>query len=140
VYWGEASLSADARAGLRLFLSPRTGCAQCHAGFNLSGPVAHALRRDAAPTFHEGVRAPTLRNVAVTAPYFHDGRYDTLGDVLKFYDRQGHDRAIPLGSGEQRALLAFLESLTDRCWVTEPLPPPSTRSHPRAPGGCPHPP
>jgi len=140
VYCGEPSLSAEALAGLRLFLAPRTRCAGCHGGFNLSGPVVHALSPDTPPVFHRGIRAPTLRNVAVTAPYFHDGSLATLADVLAFYDLQGHDGPIPLDPDEQRALVAFLEALTDRCWVAAPPQRPSTRTHPRARDGCPDPP
>jgi cytochrome c peroxidase len=65
-------------------------------------------------------RTPTLRNVALTAPYMHDGSLATLRDVVEFYDRGGvpneglDARLRPLGlSREQVAdLVAFLESLT----------------------------
>lgn len=65
-------------------------------------------------------RTPSLRNVAVTPPYMHDGSLTTLADVIEFYDRggvpnEGLDPAIhPLGlNGEEKAaLVAFLESLT----------------------------
>ena len=65
-------------------------------------------------------RTPTLRNVALTAPYMHDGSLGTLGDVVAFYDRGGvpnpnlDPRVRPLGlrPGEIDDLVAFLESLT----------------------------
>jgi len=65
-------------------------------------------------------RTPSLRNVAVTAPYMHDGSLATLADVVEFYDRGGvpndglDPRIRPLGlTGRERAdLVAFLESLT----------------------------
>lgn len=65
-------------------------------------------------------RTPSLRNVALTAPYMHDGSLQTLADVVRFYDTGGHanenlDPLIkPLGltGDEQAALEAFLQSLT----------------------------
>jgi cytochrome c peroxidase len=114
VYWGEDSLTTDAREGLGLFLSAATGCTRCHTGFNLSGPVVSATTPDVEPLFHDGLRAPTLRNVAVTAPYFHDGSLDSLDAVLDFYVADGHGSPVPLTADDRRRLLAFLDSLTDR--------------------------
>jgi len=65
-------------------------------------------------------RTPSLRNVAVTGPYMHDGSLRTLEDVVRFYDRGGipHDgldpsiRPLGLTEDEVAALVAFLESLT----------------------------
>jgi cytochrome c peroxidase len=65
-------------------------------------------------------RTPTLRNVALTAPYMHDGSLPTLEAVVAFYDRGGVDnpgkdpRIRPLGldGDERRALAAFLRALT----------------------------
>jgi cytochrome c peroxidase len=67
-------------------------------------------------------RTPTLRNVALTAPYMHDGALATLGDVVAFYDAGGvpnpglDSRIRPLGLSEtqRRDLVAFLEALTGR--------------------------
>ena len=65
-------------------------------------------------------KTPTLRNVAETAPYMHDGSMATLAEVLDFYDRGGEpnpwldEKMMPLGLTDQEKedLLAFLESLT----------------------------
>ena len=65
-------------------------------------------------------RTPTLRNVSLTAPYMHDGRFDTLREVIDFYDRGGVPNELlsplirPLGltEPEKRDLAAFLHSLT----------------------------
>lgn len=65
-------------------------------------------------------RTPTLRNVALTAPYMHDGSLSTLEDVVDFYDRGGIDnplkdariRPLGLSAAEKRALAAFLRTLT----------------------------
>ena len=65
-------------------------------------------------------RTPSLRNIALTAPYFHDGSAKTLADVVKFYNAGGLQNinrewdleALALTDEEQRELVAFLESLT----------------------------
>lgn len=66
-------------------------------------------------------RTPSLRNVALTAPYMHDGSFDTLADVIDHYARGGTPddpqqdpriRALALDAADRRALVAFLESLT----------------------------
>lgn len=67
-------------------------------------------------------RTPSLRNVALTAPYFHDGSAKTLADVVRFYNvggRQNINRdwdldSLTLTEDEQRDLVVFLESLTGR--------------------------
>jgi cytochrome c peroxidase len=67
-------------------------------------------------------RTPTLRNIALTAPYFHDGSAGTLGDVVRFYNEGGRRNlnrewdlnSLNLTEAEQRDLVEFLESLTGR--------------------------
>ena len=65
---------------------------------------------------HDGLRGrfrtPTLRNVAVTAPYFHDGQVDRLVDAVQ-HASLGNDDAQPLLMGEIDDLVAFLATLTD---------------------------
>lgn len=68
----------------------------------------------------EAFRVPSLRNVALTAPYMHDGRLSTLRDVIDFYSRggdatrqkDGDVKRLDLTQGEKDDLLAFLGSLT----------------------------
>ncbi|MFL6214276.1 MAG: cytochrome-c peroxidase [Blastocatellia bacterium] len=65
-------------------------------------------------------RTPSLRNVELTAPYFHDGSAATLEDVVKFYVKGGNANAfrdwqlepVDLSEDEQRDLVAFLKALT----------------------------
>jgi cytochrome c peroxidase len=72
-------------------------------------------------------RAPTLRNIAVTAPYMHDGRFATLEEVLDSYAAGGHGvenedpniTGFPMSDRERRALLAFLRALTDESMLTD---------------------
>ncbi|MCH7664363.1 MAG: di-heme enzyme [Acidobacteria bacterium] len=77
-------------------------------------------------------RAPTLRNIEVTAPYMHDGSLRTLEEVIGFYAEggRGSGRSSPLKSKlvsgfaldiqEQTDLVAFLKALTDRGFLTDP--------------------
>jgi cytochrome c peroxidase len=63
------------------------------------------------------MKAPTLRNIAVTAPYMHDGRFATLDAVLDHYaSRVG----ITLAPQDRVDLIAFLETLTDQAVLHSP--------------------
>ena len=147
-----SSLSDSAWRGMTLFFSDRVHCSTCHAGFTVSGPVTYEGAPPAEPVFHNTAvhsaaalsssvadrglaavtgrpedtgrfRAPTLRNIAKTAPYMHDGSIATLEEVLSHYAAGGRGGFSPwrsplltgftLTGGEVRDLLAFLESLTD---------------------------
>ncbi len=164
------AMSAAARRGMRLFFSEALRCFRCHAGITFSGPIAHREAPVAEPLFHNTglynlgglglypehdpgliaktgrpedmgrFRAPTLRNVELTAPYFHDGSAATLAEVLDHYAAggriigsepdagDGRDnphksplvRGFALDAEERRDLLAFLASLTDPSFVTDP--------------------
>lgn len=67
-------------------------------------------------------RIPSLRNIALTAPYMHDGRFQTLEEVIEHYNSGGHDgpnvspvlRPLKLDKTQKRQLIAFLHTLTDR--------------------------
>jgi cytochrome c peroxidase len=66
------------------------------------------------------MRVPTLRNIAVTAPYMHDGRFATLDAVLDHYARvanlaasDARLRSFNLSTDERAAVIAFLDTLTD---------------------------
>jgi cytochrome c peroxidase len=73
-------------------------------------------------------RVPTLRNIALTAPYMHDGSIETLPLVLDHYSRGGkgnphQDRRVkptPLTAADRADLLEFLDGLTDREFVENP--------------------
>jgi cytochrome c peroxidase len=102
------ALTPRARRGEQVFLSLKAGCTQCHSGVNFEGDtyptgstrLAHG--RDIADIGQ--FRPPTLRNIARTAPYMHDGRNQSLDEVLAAFD---------LTPAERDDLRAFLESLTD---------------------------
>lgn len=125
------ALDADAKNGMKLFYSQRLGCANCHAGFNFTGTSIDQRHHAALPMFARDVdampvRIPTLRNIALTAPYMHDGRYATLEAVIAHYetvaappDADKRLRRFRLTIEERQALLAFLNSLTDYGFVQQ---------------------
>jgi cytochrome c peroxidase len=69
---------------------------------------------------HGAFKTPTLRNIALTAPYMHDGSIRTLEEVIEYYDRGGNPnprlssaiRPLHLSAADKRALTAFLRTLT----------------------------
>lgn len=78
-------------------------------------------------------KIPSLRNVAVTAPYMHDGRLSTLEEVLDFYSEGvnqsvnldskmglAHQNGVKLTVSEKNKIIAFLKTLTDSTFITNP--------------------
>lgn len=147
------ALTAQALQGLALFESRELGCTTCHGGRLFSSAFAWPELETAAPIYvnnglHERYpvgnrglqeltgqatdegrfRPPSLRNVAVTAPYMHDGSLATLEDVIDHYNRGGAPhpqqhatiRPLALSATERAALLAFLRSLTDTALLNDP--------------------
>ena len=127
---GDARALTEAqKRGLVLFVG-KADCAMCHRGPNFADDQFHALGiagSDAGRFKVTGVEAdryafktPTLRNVALTAPYMHDGSVRTLRDVIDFYNNGGGGqrpkspllRKLELTEREKADLEAFLESLT----------------------------
>jgi cytochrome c peroxidase len=131
---GEASaLSEQARRGLEVF-NGKGRCVLCHAGPMLSDQSFHnigvGMERSTPDVGREAVtknprhrgrfKTPSLRNVALTWPYFHDGSARTLDEVLALYVRGGTPnptldplmRPVPLTAAEVADLKAFLEALT----------------------------
>lgn len=124
VYGGdEHALSDAAWRGMQVFFSQRAGCSGCHGGFNFSGQARYAGGRPAKPRLAaNGVtsgrfRIPTLRNVALTGPYMHDGSMATLAEVIERYSTA---RDLRLTESEKAELVAFLESLTDERFASDP--------------------
>jgi cytochrome c peroxidase len=166
----ESALSTSAVRGMELFFSERLECFHCHNGFNFSDATTHALGSAApSPLHNTGLynvdghgaypavdrglytltqreidmgrfRAPSLRNVALTAPYMHDGSIATLSEVIDHYAEGGRTvargpnagdgsksqhkaafvRGFLLSEDERSDLLAFLDSLTDRALTRDP--------------------
>ncbi|MEZ4456277.1 MAG: di-heme enzyme [Gemmatimonadales bacterium] len=166
----EAAMSAKAREGEELFFSENLECFHCHGGFNFTGSVDYVGKGLPEIEFHNtglynidgaggypvpntGVheitghaedmgrfKAPTLRNVAVTGPFMHDGSIATLEEVVDHYAAGGRTVAagphqgigsrnpykspfvggFDLEPGEKEAIVAFLQSLTDSTFLTSP--------------------
>jgi cytochrome c peroxidase len=170
-YGDDSGFSESARRGEGLFNSERFECFHCHGGFAFADSVNHT-GAPTAELFHntalynvdlEGgypsdntglyeltgnrndmgrFKAPTLRNIALTAPYMHDGSIATLSEVLDHYAAGGrtisdgpyagrgfdnpfkseflHGANPPMTEPERQDLIAFLESLTDQGFITNP--------------------
>lgn len=135
----EAALTAAQVRGMDLFYD-KAECFHCHAGRNFSDNLPH---NNGSVLFNEDVGlaqlteqdedvgkfiTPTLRNVALTAPYMHAGQMQTLREVVEHYNAGGQPnpntdplvRPLGLTDAEVNDLLAFLESLTDPTVATNP--------------------
>ncbi|MGE3617371.1 MAG: MbnH family di-heme enzyme, partial [Gemmatimonadales bacterium] len=165
-----SAMSAKAKEGEELFFSENLECFHCHGGFNFTGSVDYVGKGLPEIEFHNtglynvdgqggypvpntGIhevtgraedmgrfKAPTLRNVAVTGPFMHDGSIATLEDVVDHYaaggrtvvsgPNQGVGSRNPFKSpfvggfelepGEKEAVVAFLVSLTDSTFLRNP--------------------
>jgi cytochrome c peroxidase len=165
------ALSPAAQRGMALFFGERAECYHCHAGPNFSTSFRSATSEAGPPDFQNNglynldpagayppgngglfeftgdprdqgkFRVPSLRNIAVTAPYMHDGSLATLADVVDHYaaggtvtpagPNAGGDgrnnpnksplvRPFDLAADERADLVAFLESLTDEQFLSDP--------------------
>jgi cytochrome c peroxidase len=105
-----AALSAEEQNGYRLFKS--LGCISCHQGVNVGGNLfqRHGIFRPLASPKPEIVRVPSLRNVATTAPYFHDGSAPTLREAVRKMGEAQLDRRLT--DQQVEAIVAFLNTLT----------------------------
>jgi cytochrome c peroxidase len=167
---GKAFLSSTEQRGRDLFFGSKAGCSQCHHGFNFNDQVVDANSQAVTRVFHNiglyniggtgaypepnrGVmelsglfkdmgafRAPSLRNVEVTAPYMHDGSIATLEAVMDVIADGGRNIASGVYAGDGRQnpyksplvtplsltaqdktdLIAFLKTLTDREFLSNP--------------------
>jgi cytochrome c peroxidase len=120
-----SALNAKQQQGLQIFRG-KGGCTACHVGPNFSDERLHntgVAWRDgklADIGARQGeFKTPTLREIARTAPYMHDGSMATLEQVIDYYDRGGNPnpaldpelRPLRLSAAEKQDLIAFLSSL-----------------------------
>lgn len=128
------ALSPQERSGLELFRG-KANCVACHSGPNFTDELFHntgvAWRDGTMGDPGRGTitgrdndrgafKTPTLRQIAQTAPYMHDGNLKTLREVVSFYDWGGHAnprldpeiKPLRLHESEKQALIFFLESLS----------------------------
>jgi cytochrome c peroxidase len=132
------TLSPDEQLGEQLFTGPAR-CAQCHSTNAQVSDDIHNTGLDAvsSDTGAGGARfkAPSLRNIAVRAPYMHDGRFTTLAQVVEHYDTgiqpnanldrrlrapNGAPQRLNLTQQQRDALVAYLQTLTDQSLITAP--------------------
>lgn len=163
---GEATLTDTEELGRKLFMAhpdvnakQRGGnCIDCHSQFLTSGfqtgfdgflnngldsndDLAQGLMETTGNLLHKGLfKTPTLRNIELTAPYMHDGRFNTLEQVMEHYNSgihvsetlsplimeannttTNHKRlGLNLTKNEQQAIIAFLTTLTDKQFINNP--------------------
>jgi cytochrome c peroxidase len=105
-----ASLSIEEQNGYQLFKS--LGCVSCHQGVNVGGNLfqRQGIFHPLASPKPEILRVPSLRNVAITPPYFHDGSAPTLDEAVRRMAAAQLDRA--LSDHQVEAIVAFLSTLT----------------------------
>lgn len=141
---GLEGLTPQEWSGYDIFFTERGDCFHCHGGVLFTDNLFHNNALDANPG--EGrfkvtndpndvgrYKTPTLRNIEFTAPYMHDGRFQTLEEVIDFYSEglQDSPTVDPLmkhvGSGgialtaqEKADLIAFLKTLSDHSYLTNP--------------------
>jgi len=164
------AIPESAKRGEALFFSERLECFHCHGGFNLTGTVDYLDKGFAEVEFHNTglynlkgtfsypppnlglyefthqeedigkFKAPTLRNIAVTGPYMHDGSVKSLEGVVDHYSSGGRTvkggpnagvgaenpnksefiKRFALSRQEKADLISFLKSLTDQRLLTDP--------------------
>ncbi len=166
----DSAISESAIRGMGLFFSEKFECHHCHGGFNFTQSTFHEKQildrkpfhniglynvseKGDYPTKDNGLyeitlndkdrgrfRAPTLRNIELTAPYMHDGSLKTLSDVIDFYADGGRNitegkfkgdgrnnplksrfiKGFEISDDEKQDLINFLHSLTDQTFITNP--------------------
>ncbi|WKZ66796.1 MAG: cytochrome c peroxidase [Flavobacteriales bacterium] len=145
---GEATLTLAEQHGAMIFLTEVGDCFHCHATPLMTDNAFHNIGLSADFTgFNTGryavtgnpmdmgaFKTPTLRNVALTAPYMHDGRFATLEEVVEFYNsgvqhsasldpimtKPGTGTTLALTPQQKADLVAFLHALTDEAFVNDP--------------------
>ncbi len=139
------ALTPTERRGMDLFFG-KAHCADCHelpvfqdhGVINIgldSVPTDKGLATRTGKPWHVGrFKTPTLRNIAASAPYMHDGRFATLEQVVDFYADDVHVNTpnfddhmfawklgvVQLNADDRRDLVAFLHALTDSTFLTDP--------------------
>lgn len=133
------ALGAAALRGQEIFFGAKADCGSCHTGFDFTDRNFHNTGMDTvfldpgragvtgAPEDSGRFKTPSLRNVALSPPYMHDGRFSTLKAVIDHYNTGGRPsprrdplmRPLGLDESEVADLAAFLEALTDSAFAAD---------------------
>jgi cytochrome c peroxidase len=127
-------MDESAVRGAELFFGQKAGCSACHVGANFTDELYHNIgvgmeaekpdlgRFEITKVEKEkgAFKTPTVRNVALTGPYMHDGSQKTLEEVVEWYDKGGHPnpwldekiKKLELTAQEKADLVAFMNALT----------------------------
>ena len=127
-------ISESAIRGGKLFFDDRSNCTACHVGANYTDELYHNLGvgmdadepdlgryTETNEDKDKGTfKTPTIRNVAQTAPYMHDGSQETLEEVVQWYVDGGHPNQwldeeitkLEISEEEQKDLVEFMKALT----------------------------
>ena len=141
------NFTAEENEGKQLFFNPLLGCNGCHKTetFTAPSPKNNGLENPSVDPGIGGItndplqvgnfKVPSLKNIELTAPYMHDGRFATLEEVIEHYNSgvQPHPNLslqlrnpdstpirLNLTAGEKKALIAFLKTLTDHSITNDP--------------------
>ena len=139
---GKVEFTEQEKRGLNLFFSEKADCFHCHGtrlftdnryhNTGLDDNYKDMRLADISQRPHDmgKFKTPTLRNITVTAPYMHDGRFNTLEEVIDFYNEGtkapetidpliGPNRRLNLSEEDKAALIAFLKTLTDEEFLSQ---------------------
>jgi cytochrome c peroxidase len=140
-YHGQtAAMSPAAQRGWDIFRSDSTQCATCHSlpnftnyafennGYFASYPDPGRARVTLSPSDIGKFKTPSLRNIALTGPYMHDGSVATLSEIIDQYQAGGSGyvnqspilKPFSLTPDQKADLLAFLDALTDPSFIENP--------------------
>lgn len=142
---GEVQLTQAESKGFEIFFTEKGDCFHCHATILFTDNLFHNNGLDSVftdqglfdvtgdPNDIAKFKSPTLRNIEYTAPYMHDGRFETLEEVIEFYShnvkfsptvdplmKKVNQGGIQLTDDEKESLLAFLKTLTDDSFIENP--------------------
>ena len=145
VMQGLATFTPEEANGYDIFFTERGDCFHCHGGALFNDNLFHNNALDSDPdngrydiTFDNSdigkFKTPTLRNIEFTAPYMHDGRYQTLEEVIQFYSYELQSSptvdplmkyvdfpgGVALDAQEVNDLIAFLRTLSDTTFLNNP--------------------
>ncbi len=143
------NLTSSELSGMAIFFTEQGDCFHCHGGPLMTSNAITNIGLDSIPAGQDRGKynytgnilddgkfsIPSLRNVALTAPYMHDGRFHTLEDVVDFYNSGVHQTSpnvdpimtkafkifgLQLTPSEKQSLVDFLKTFTDTSFVTNP--------------------